>query len=192
MQPVDLLHGDWMWFALAMGRVQLPPTGGTIRTHTVIPLEDTMASLREAGGDRLPGVNVRVLKGETIGSVTPSVARDDTTFPAGVSATSDGRDVRVVYALGRHDFRDCKHTVEPVGDLELQRADERKYLLVGTVKETSSEDCEPGAPFNPRVEAALTLPTSGRLGITIFSERDHLRDSAGPHFAASTVTISVY
>lgn len=190
--PVDLLHGKWMWFALAIGTVQLPPTGGTIRTHTLMPLEGTTASLKEAGGDELPGVGLRVLEGETIGTVVPSVARDDTTFPAGVSARADGRDVRIVYALGRHDHRDCRHAVEPVGDFELQRTAERMYLLLGTVEETSSTDCEPGGPYNPRVEAAVTLPTSGTLGVTIFSNRNHPRDPAGPHTAASTVTLPVY
>jgi hypothetical protein len=191
MQPVDLLHGEWMWFALAMGTVQLPPRGGIIRTHTLIPIEGSTASLREAGGGRLPGVRIQVLEGETIGSVTPTVLRDDTTFPAGVSVKADGREVRVVYALGRHDHRDCKHTVEPASDFELQRTAERMYLLLGTVKQTSSEDCEPAGPYNPRVEAALTLPTSGTLGVTIFSERDHPKDRAGPHIAASTVTLPV-
>jgi len=192
VEPVDLLHGEWMWFALAFDTVQLPTKGGTIRTYTMIPLEDTMASLREAGGDRLPGVGVRVLRGETVATVTPTVLRDDTTFPAGVSAKADGRDVRVVYALGRHAHRDCHHAVEPVGDLELERTGDNTYLLLGTVTETSSADCEPGPPYNPRVEAAFSLPTSGTLGVTIFSRRNHAKDPIGPHTAASTLTIPVY
>lgn len=192
VEPLDVEHGDWMWLALAQERGRVPTVGGTIRTHTVLPLEGSTAWLRVLGGEKLPGVGLRILRGEPIGSVTPSAARDDATFPAGLVGKTDGRNVRIVYALGRHDHRDCQQVVEPLGDFELERAAEDTYLLLGKVRETSSETCAAGGPFNPRVEAALTLPSGGELRVTIVSERDHPQDKASPNFGAYALILKVY
>jgi hypothetical protein len=192
VHEIEIEHGDWMWLGVGLRSVELAPRPATLLTYVVLPPEGSTASLRQKGGGEIPGARVLVERGEPVASITPELRRDDSRAHLGLSVAVSRREVRLVYSLGRHAYQDCGHAIEPEGDLELRRTEEKSYLLLGKVRESSAETCVPGPAHNPRLEATVTMPTEGDLRVSLFGRRDHAREHRDPYWTSTVANVTVH